>query len=68
VALQVECVLRLGLAKLEPFLRLSGEAMPAATQGGRRLHRSGALQAMSHEQSPVSEVLARLSEDIAPAT
>ena len=68
VALQVECFLRLGPAKLEAFLRLYGEAMPAATQAGRKLHRSGALRAMSHEQSPASEVLARVSEEITPTT
>ncbi len=67
-ALQVECFLRLGPAKLEPFLRLYREAMPEATEAGRRLHRSGAWQAMGHEQSPVPEVLARASAEIASAT
>ena len=64
--LQVERFLRLRPAKLEAFLRLYGEAMPEATQAGRRLHRSGALRAMGHEQSPVPEVLA--SAEIVSAT
>jgi tRNA(adenine34) deaminase len=68
VALQVERFLHLGPAKLEAFLRLYGEAMPEATRAGRRLHRSGALRAMDHERSPASEVLARISEEITPAT
>jgi hypothetical protein len=42
--------------------------MPEAAEAGRRLHRSGALQAMGHEQSPVLEVLARASAEIASAT
>ena len=67
-ALQVECFLRLGLAKLEPFLRLCGEAMTEATGARRRLHHSGALRATSHEQSSASEVLAKVSAEIAPAT
>jgi hypothetical protein len=62
-----------GFFRLEPwilgrFLRLYEEVMPRATAAGRRLHRSGALRAMSHEQIPVSEVLARVSEEIASAT
>ena len=64
--LQVTCFLRLGPAKLEPFLRLYGEAMPEATEAGQRLRRSGALPTMGHEQSPVPEVLA--SAEIASAT
>ena len=67
-ALQAECFLRLRPAKLEPFLRLYGEAMPETTEAGRRLHRSGALRAMGHEQSPVPEVPARASAEIASAT
>jgi hypothetical protein len=65
-ALQVGCFLRLGPAKLEPFLRLYGEAMPESTEARQRLHRSGALRAMGHEQSPVPEVLA--SAEMASAT
>ena len=53
---------------LERFLRLYGEALPAATQAGRRLHRSGALRTMSDEQIPVSEVLARVREEITSST
>ena len=68
VALQVERFLGLNPPVLERFLRLYGEAMPAATRAGRRLHRSGALRAISHQQSQVSEVLARVSEEIALAT
>lgn len=67
-ALQAECFLRMRPAKLEPFLRLYGEAMPETIEAGRRLHRLGALRAMGHEQSPVPEVLARASTEIASAT
>ena len=65
-ALQVGCFLRLGSAKLEAFLRLYGEAMPESIEVRQRLHRSGALRAMGHEQSPVPEVLA--SAEMASAT
>ena len=61
-ALQAECFLRLGPAKLEPLLWLCGDATGARW----RLHRSGALRATSHEQSSASEVLARVSAEIAP--
>jgi tRNA(adenine34) deaminase len=67
VALQVERFLRLRPEILGRFLRLYGEAMPEATQAGRRLHRSGALRTMSDGQIPVSEVLARVSEEITPS-
>ncbi len=56
----MERFLRLKPPKLEAFLRLYGEAMPGATAAGRRLHRSGALRAMSDERTPASEVLAEL--------
>ena len=67
-AMQVERFLCLKPTVLERFLRLYGEVLPEATGAGRRLHRSGALRAMSHEHIPVSEVLARVSEEISPGT
>jgi tRNA(adenine34) deaminase len=68
VAMQVERFLGLGPEILGRFLRLCGESMPEATEAGRRLHRSGALREMVHEGVPVSEVLARVAGEIAPAT
>jgi tRNA(adenine34) deaminase len=68
VALQVERFLRLRPEILRRFLRLYGEAMPEATEAGRSLHRSGVLREMGHEGAPVSEVLARVGEEITPAT
>ena len=64
VALQVERFLRLRPAILERFLRLYREAMPAATEAGLRLHRSGALRTMSEGRAPVSEVLVAVGEEI----
>jgi hypothetical protein len=68
VAMQVERFLGLGPEILVRFLRLYGEVMPEATGAGRRLHRSGALREMVREGVPVSEVLARVGGEIAPAT
>jgi tRNA(adenine34) deaminase len=68
VAMQVERFLGLGPEILGRFLRLYGEVMPEATEAGRRLHRSGALREMVREGVPVSEVLARVGGEIAPAT
>jgi hypothetical protein len=42
--------------------------MPEATTAGRRLYLSGLLRTMAKERAPVSEVLARVSEEIASAT
>jgi hypothetical protein len=67
VAMQVERFLRLEPGILRRFVRLYGEAMPEATEAGRRLHRTEALRAMSDERVPVSEVLARVDEEIASA-
>ena len=67
VALQVERFLRLRPEILERFLRLYGETMPEATQAGRRLHRSGALQTMSDGRASVSEVLVAVGEEITPS-
>jgi tRNA(adenine34) deaminase len=67
VALQVERFLGLRPEILERFLRLYGEAMPAATEAGRRLHRTGALREMGHEGAPVSEVLVAVCEEITPS-
>ncbi len=46
------------------FLRPYEEVMPEAAGVGQRLHRSGALRATSGERTPVSEVLARVSEEL----
>ena len=67
-ALQVERFLGLGPEILGRFLRLYGETMPEATEAGRELHRSGALRAMVNERAHVSEVLAKVGEEIATAT
>jgi tRNA(adenine34) deaminase len=68
VALQVERFLRLRPTILERFLRLYEGSMPEATTAGRRLYLSGLLRTMAKERAPVSEVLARVSEEIASAT
>jgi len=67
-ALQVERFLRLKPPKLGPFLRLYEEVMPEATEAGRRLHRSGALQDMSKKRAPISEVVRALERAIPSAT
>ena len=67
VALQVERFMRLQPEILGRFLRLYGEAMPAATRAGQRLHRAGTLQAMSDERAAVSEVLVKVGEEMTSA-
>jgi hypothetical protein len=67
-ALQVERYLCPRPTKLERFLWLYGEVMPEATKAGRRLHQTGTLRVMSDERTPVSEALARVSEEITSAT
>ncbi len=65
VALQMERFLHLKPKVLERFMRLYEEVMPEATQAGRRLYRSGILQAMSKEQAPTSDALLAVCREIA---
>lgn len=65
VTLQVERFLRLKPKVLERFLGLYKEVMPEATRAGRRLYRSGILEAMSKEQVPTSDALLVVSREIA---
>lgn len=64
-AFKVERFLRLKPKILERFLRLYGEVMPEATKAGVRLYRSGLLRTMSDERAPASELLLRVSREIA---
>ena len=68
VALQVERFLQLKPKVLERFLLLYEEVMPEATQAGRRLYRSGILEAMSKEQVPTSDALLVVCREIASVT
>ncbi len=65
VALQVERFLHLKPKVLERFIRLYEEVMPEAAQAGRRLYRSGILEAMSKEQVPTSDALLAVCREIA---
>ncbi len=67
VALKVERFLRLEPEILDRFLRLYGEVLPGAAGSGQRLYRSGVLRAMNEEGAPASEVLLRVSKEIASA-
>jgi tRNA(adenine34) deaminase len=51
--------------QVERFLRLYEEVMPEATRAGRRLYRSGILEAMSEEQIPTSDALRAVCGEIA---
>ena len=66
VALQVERFLDLKPKVLNRFIRLYEAVMPEATLAGRRLYTSGILRTMSREQTPTSEVLVAVNEEIAP--
>ena len=68
VALQVERFLRLEPKILERFLRLYGEIMPEATRAGKKVYRSGLLQAMSKDGAPTPAVLQVLDETISSVT
>ena len=68
VALQVERFLRLKPQILERFLRLYGEIMPEAMRAGKKVYRSGLLQAMSKDSAPTPAVVQALDEAISSVT
>jgi hypothetical protein len=64
---QVEHFLRLKPPVMERFLQLYEEVMPEATRVGQRLHRSEVLRTMSDDAAAASEVLLRVSKEVASA-